>query len=135
MLTGLVLGIVGLARDEALLSGWLLVCSPEERSAFAEVDWPGDTKPAPEPQFSTGACVASLEAPGPPAHASERLIEGLEMAGWRVQPRAATGEAPLSGTMLAATKARFYCEVDYLPPGAGPPGQTAALVRVRLGRI
>lgn len=129
------MGIVGLAHDGALLSGWLLVCSPEERSAFAEVDWPGDAKPAPEPQFSTGACVASFGAPGAPTRVSERFTERLKAAGWRVRFRTATGDVPLGGTMLAATKARFYCEVVYLAPVTGPPGQTGALVRVRLGKI
>lgn len=136
LLTGIVVGFIGLARDDALLSRRLLVCSPEERSALAEINWRGDAKPVPEPQISTGACVASFDAPESPVRASVRFSERLRTAGWRVQPRTATGGAKLfGGALLTATKARFTCEVVYLPSSAGPPGRSDARVRVRLEKL
>lgn len=137
VLTGVWLGLLGLAHDEMVLSKVLLVCSPRERAVLAQLGSYNDRELDPEPHFATGSCEARVQFSGSPRRVRNAFAAKLRVDGWEVREstdgigdhlrRSYVGERSL----LTATHNGFYCELAYLSLGdAGGSRTPSATLRL-----
>lgn len=136
LLTGMVLALIGVARDEDVLSKAFLACSPSERRVFAETVHYGGTRVDPQPNLSGGSCAASLDVSGGPGRLSDRLSEHLGSEGWRINAPSYGGRpGSFSGVLLTATRGRFYIEVSYSKHAGGRKAGSEDRLNVALSKL
>lgn len=136
LLTGIMLGLTGVARDEDILSKSFLVCSPAERRVFADTVRYGGTGVEPEPNLSNGSCAASLDVQEGPGRLSTLLSERLGSQGWQVNKPSYEGSPdPLSSVLLTAKRGHFYVEARYYKHAGGHNRGAEARLNVALSKL